>query len=269
MKKQIIKFFRRNIFITTFLLSVIIVVVKLFIPQNLQFIDPISIYWSILSAWIFIYWAILTPTISEYKESEKVLLDLQNSLQNVRDDSIYFKWLREGYNLKEFLLTLSNLTRDFYESIVDHKWEEFWHYFRQLHNINLEWEKLGITANHMIRMKSELSIIKKWMLRSLEIKHRDVLPNMLHKLKNFLTILVIFTLLFMNIWDSQDLFSVLQESIMLFLLSFLYIYLSFIISSFDNPFDKRTFTWYIDLTFLKDFSDSIAIPLSSNQEIWK
>lgn len=39
---------------------------------------------------------------------------------------------------------------------------------------------------------------------------------------------------------------------MLFLISFLYIYLGFVINGFDNPFDKRRFTGYIDISFLKE-----------------
>lgn len=257
MKKQLIKFFRRRVFFTTVLLSVLIVWLKLLIPEDYQFIEPISIYGSILAAWIFIYWAILSPTISEYKESEKILLDLQNSLKNVKDDAIYFKGLRDWYDLETYFSVLSKLVSEFFWSIVDNKPETFLSYFDELHQVNLWGEKLWITANHIIRMKSELSTIKKWMLRSLEIKHRDVLPHILHTLKNFITIFVITTLVFMNISKWTDFITQGKESVMLFLVSFLYIYLSFILSSFDNPFDKRTFTGYIDLTYLKEFSEEL------------
>ena len=70
--------------------------------------------------------------------------------------------------------------------------------------------------------------------------------------------MVIVTLLFLNIWSEKlDLVGQIQESVMLFLISFLYIYLSFIINGFDNPFDKRRFDGFLDLSFLQDIAKDL------------
>jgi len=55
MKKKIKKFFAIEIFLTTFILALLIVVLKIYIPEQYQFIEPISIYGTILSSVIFIY----------------------------------------------------------------------------------------------------------------------------------------------------------------------------------------------------------------------
>ncbi len=252
--KKVRKFFIKSIFWTTLIISSIITIIKLLIPHNYQFIEPISIYWSILSAVIFIYWFILAPSIWEYKESEKLINEIKTSLLNIRDDVIYFKMLKDNYDLEKYNFILSKIILDFYYKIVDSKDNYDENDFLELNKINLEWEKSWITANHIIRMKQELSIIRKSFWRIIEIKEKDSLPFIIHQLKNFITFMVIITLLFLNIWDSKDIVAQIQESVMLFLISFLYIYLSFIISYFDNPFDKRKFTWFIDLSFLLDFT---------------
>ena len=85
------------------------------------------------------------------------------------------------------------------------------------------------------------------------------MPKLIHHLKNFITFMVIVTLLFLNISTAGlDIIGQIEESIMLFLISFLYIYLSFIINGFDNPFDKRRFNGFLDLTFLVDIAKELA-----------
>ena len=152
------------------------------------------------------------------------------------------------------------MLNNFFNYIADDEKSDFLNSFEKLNDINLAWEKSWITANHIIRMKQELSILKKSFIRISQIKEKDALPVIIHKLKNFITAIVIMILLLLNISSGKmDLVWKIQEGIMLFLFSFLYIYLSFIITSFDNPFDKRKFSWYLDLSFIKDFANDLEI----------
>lgn len=258
MKKKIKKFFAIEIFLTTLFLSLLIVLLKFYIPEQYQFIEPVSIYWTILSSVIFIYWFILSPSIAEYKESEKLLIEIKWTLWNIKDDAKYLKWLKNEYDLDLFNKEYSYILNNFFNYIADDEKSDFLNSFEKLNDINLDWEKAWITANHIIRMKQELSILKKSFIRISQIKEKDALPVIIHKLKNFITAIVIMILLLLNISSGEiDLVWKIQEGIMLFLFSFLYIYLSFIINSFDNPFDKRKFSWYLDLSFIKDFASTL------------
>lgn len=59
MKKQVKRGFRRvfvrGAFLSSVLLSLTLVIIKLYIPEEYEFIEPISLYGSILSSVIFIY----------------------------------------------------------------------------------------------------------------------------------------------------------------------------------------------------------------------
>lgn len=253
--KKIKKIFIRSIFISSFLLSIALVLIKLVIPVQYQVLEAVSIYWSILSSVIFLYWFILSPAISEYKESEKLLTEIKNSLTNVKDDIEYFKLLKPEFKTDKFNNILNSNIDSFYNYITDDKsWYDI-DQFTELNKIAVEWEKLWITANHIIRLKQELSIVKKSFLRIWEIKEKFSLPKIIHQLKDFITFMVIITLLFLNIGKEWlDTIWQIQESVMLFLISFLYIYLSFIINDLENPFDKGRFVGYLDLWFLKEFT---------------
>lgn len=258
-KKKFRKIFIKWVFLSAFLISSLLVVLKLlYIPEKYQFIEPISIYSSLLASVIFIYWFILSPLISEYKESERILVDIKNSLINIKDDVKYFKILKNDFDEKWFNKNMSQITTNFYNFIADDKDFENDELFNDLIFIISNWEKLWITANHIIRLKQEISIVKKWFSRILDIKSKNALPWIVYTLKNFITFFAISILLFLNIWTwSTDPFVIIEESVMLFLISFLYIYLSFIINWFDNPFDKRRFTWFLDISFFKDYSKNI------------
>jgi hypothetical protein len=105
-------------------------------------------------------------------------------------------------------------------------------------------EKLGIPANHIIRVKQEIGVMRKIIGRLLQIKDTDSLPKVVHNLKNFITLFIITTLLFLNIGNNgiDTIFSEIKEGIVIFILSFVYSYLSLIITSLENPFDKRNFS---------------------------
>lgn len=254
-KKKFRKIFVKWVFLSAFLISSILVLLKLYIPEEYQFIEPISIYGSLLSSVIFIYWFILAPLISEYKESERILVDMKNSIQNIKDDVKYFKILKNDFDEKWFWENFWKILMNFYDFIADNKTYNNEELFHNMIMIVSNWEKLWITANHIIRLKQEISILKKWFLRISDIKDKSALPGIVYSLKNFITFIAIVILLFLNIWTgSTDVFVIIEESVMLFLISFLYIYLSFIINGFDNPFDKRRFSWFLDIWFLKEFS---------------
>ncbi len=250
--KKTKKFFIKSTLITTFLLSSLLVAIKFKIPNEYEFIDPISLYGTLLSTVVFVYWFMISPAVAEYKESEKLVVDVKNSLWNIEEDLKYLHWLKTEFNVGEARNILTKIKQNFYYNIADNEEREITKHIEDFNEILLLWEKAWITANHIIRTKNDMGIIQKSYLRIHQIKELDSLPKIVHNLKNFMTIFVISILLFMNFWDGKwDFVYQVQESLMLFLISFLYIYLTFVINWLENPFDKRKFTGYIDLSFLK------------------
>jgi hypothetical protein len=233
-----------------------LVFIKWIIPQEYQIIEPISLYGSILASVIFVYGFILGPAISEYKESERLLNDIRVSLNSIALDARYFFELTSKFELSLFCNEAKILIHEFYDTIADHKHANWKSRFEPLNSLLISGEKGGITANHIIRMKQEIGIVKKAMYRIHEIYKKDSLPNILHILKNCITGMVLIMLLFFDIWhESAFWISQIQESIILFLLSFLYIYLFFVVRVFENPFDKRRFSGYIEMADILEIQD--------------
>lgn len=254
------KFFHRSVFTSAFLFAVGLLAIKvILIPSWLEFIDPISIYTSLLSSVIFIYGFILAPVMQEYKESERLKIDLKNAMQNIYSEILYMQALKPEFSAKIFLHEFFTRLEEIFYYIADGEDKKNTHEYVEIMNAELlKAEKAGIPANHIIKLKQEISSFNKISYRMIEIKDHDAIPHIIHQLKNFITAFVLGTLLFLNVGsEGHDIFTQTKEGIVVFFVSFLYLYLSLIISNLENPFDKRHFSGYINMSFLKEFSEKV------------
>lgn len=259
--KNFLKLIRKNIFITCFLFASAILLIKIYIiPDSFEFIEPISIYTALLSSVIFIYGFMIAPAVSEYKESERLRTELKWTIENILSDVEYFIGLKPQIETKIFYNTFKEILKQIFNRIADGKKEKnINELINTTNDFLLDAESKWIPANHIIKLKQELSTLRKTISRLFFIKDNDSLPKVVHNLKNFITIFIITTLMFLNIWnESIDTVLVeIKEGIVIFILSFIYMYLSFIINSLENPFDKRNFDNYIDISFLKEYQESL------------
>ncbi len=255
------KFFRKQVFFTCFLISIAILWVKLYVvPDELEFIEPISIYTALLSSVIFIYGFIIAPAVSEYKESERIRVELKSTIENILLDIDYFTRVEPSLNPKWFKLIIANILEYvFYRVADDTRGKSISTLLQDTNDFLSTAEKQGIPANHIIKVKQELWGLRRIIGRLLQIKDTDSLPKVIHNLKNFITIFIITTLLFLNIGNQgvETLFWEIKEGIVIFILSFVYSYLSLIITSLENPFDKRNFSGYVDMSYLKKYAETI------------
>lgn len=103
MIQKLYKFFRKEVFFTCFLIASAILCVKLYIvPDSWEFIEPISIYTALLSSVIFIYGFMIAPAVAEYKESEKIRVELKSTIENILLDAEHFQKLQTGLSIEKF-----------------------------------------------------------------------------------------------------------------------------------------------------------------------
>lgn len=263
MLSNIIKFFRKQVFVSAFLVAGTLLAIKLVvIPDSLEFIEPISIYTALLSSVIFIYGFMIAPAVAEYKESERLRVELKSTIENIMLDVDYFTLLKQELNPTIFRKNFGNLLSYVFGRIADDtRGKSLNELMKGTNDYLYEAEAGGIPANHIIKLKQEFSTLRKIIGRILQIRDHESLPMVVHNLRIFITIFIIATLMFLNIGNtSQDtLVWEIKEWIVIFILSFIYTYLSFIISSLENPFDKRNFSGYIDMSFLKKYAKEVEM----------
>lgn len=120
MIQKLYKFFRKEIFISCFFIASSILCVKLFIiPDTWEFIEPISIYTALLSSVIFIYGFMIAPAVGEYKESERIKIELKSTIENILLDVEHFTKLNNKLSSEKFRNDIAEILLYVFYRIAD------------------------------------------------------------------------------------------------------------------------------------------------------
>ena len=189
-----------------------------------------ALFTSLIAATTFLIGFLITGVVSDYKESEKIPGDLASSLEAIYDEAYITHKSKKAKVTGEFL--------EFYEGFV--KSVIHWFYKKEktkvlmdkLHNMNdyfLQFE--GLTqANFIARMKQEQNGIRKMVTRVHTIRETNFVASA-YAILEALGIFVISGLLLLKLEPFYE------SSFFALLVSFLVLYMIFLIRDLDNPFD--------------------------------
>lgn len=160
---KIQKFFRKEVFFTCLLAASTILAIKLFIiPDTWEFIEPISIYTALLSSVIFIYGFMIAPAVSEYKESERIRVELKSVVENILLDAEHFEKLTESLSIEKFRRQIADILLYVFHRVADDtRGKSINTLIHETLDFLVEAEKQGITPNHIIKLKQELSSMRR------------------------------------------------------------------------------------------------------------
>lgn len=146
----------------------------------------------------------IAPAVAEYKESERIRVELKSVIQNILSDIDYFSKLKTDVRTNVFLVPFANILRNVFDHVADDREIPPLHEsILELNTFLLQAEQNGIPANHIIKVKQEIGNFRRLVARLIQIKENDSLPKVVHNLKNFITFFIITTLLFLNIGNTS------------------------------------------------------------------
>ena len=194
-----------------------------------EFLTLNSLFTAIISANIFLIGFLISGTLVDYKESEKLPGDLSASLEAMADEGLIIFKNKKSQEAKNFLLKLSQ----FNASIIN------WLYKKEKTDVLME-KLLSFNedflafesqtqANFIVRLKQEQNIIRKMIKRIHTIRETSFLGTG-YAIAEIITSILIFGLIFIK----MDPF---YESIFFVsFVSFILIYMIYFIKDLDNPF---------------------------------
>ncbi len=212
------------------ILMVIFVLKLLFHNFKLEYISLNALFTSLIAATTFLLGFLITGVISDYKESEKIPGDMAAGLEALYDE-IYILDKNKGNEATKRFIIFHN---DFLKSIVDwfyrkektrsilaklHKMDD---YFAEIENI--------IQPNFLTRMKNEQASIRRMVVRVDNIRDLSFVQSA-YAIVEALAFFVIFGLLILTV---EPFYEALFFTL---LVSFLMVYMIFLIKDLDNPFD--------------------------------
>lgn len=214
----------------------LIIGAKLLIEQfNLEFIQLSPLFTSVIAGGIFIVSIILSGVVSDYKESERLPAEIASSIENIYEDGLYVRKLKNKFNLDTLRKTLHQLTQDIKKDLAQPDSRLALKMVSELSNSFLAMEKLGIPANYIVRLKQEQSLIRKSLLRIYHIQRIKFLPSA-YILAETIVFLIIGLLIFTRIEPFFD------GMIMVAFISYLFIFLIKLLRTVDQPFRVDEYT---------------------------
>ena len=212
------------------ILIAILILKLLFHNYNLEIVTLNALFTSLIAATTFLIGFLISGVISDYKESEKIPGEMAVSLEVIYDEAYILDKNKGNKLTKEFIVYY----KDFLKSLNEwfYRKERTKNMIEKLHNMNdyfSEFESL-MQAGFLVRMKNEQNNLRRMIIRVDNIRDLSFVQSA-YAIVETLAFFVVFGLLIIKV----DPF---YESVFFTLVvSFLVIYMIFLIRDLDNPFD--------------------------------
>ena len=214
-----------------------------------EFLTLNSLFTAIISANIFLIGFLISGTLVDYKESEKLPSDLSSSLETMADEAMIIYQNKKSPEAMKFLLKLSHFNKSlvawFYKR---ERTDEIMDKLRSFNDDFLAFES-ETQANFIVRLKQEQNLTRKTIKRIDTIRDTSFLGTG-YVIAEIMTLLLVFSLIFIK----MDPFY--EGTVFVFIVSFILIYMTYFIKDLDNPFGYYEDNSMDDEVSLKPILDS-------------
>jgi len=216
------------------IIPVIILVAALkFLSHQLGFeiMELNALFTSLVAGTIFLIGFLISGVLSDYKESEKIPSELTSSMKTLLDDTYT---VYKGKN-SETALQFIEFQKSFLNSLMDwfFKKEKTKSILRKISSMNdffIEFDREGVQANYIIKMKNEQNNLRKMILRIDTIRDTDFVGSA-YAILEAMGFLVAVGLIIIKI---EPFYASLFLTL---IVTFLIFYMFILIQDLDNPFD--------------------------------
>lgn len=229
---------------------ILIVLAKYFSNSfNYEFLELNSLFTAAISANIFLIGFLISGTLTDFKESERLPGEISSSIQSLFDEAYITyknKDSEEAKNFMKELVILNGLILEWFHKKV--RTEEIYKEIFVLNERLLEFEKVT-QANFIVRMKNEQSNLRKVIARIDSIRDTSFLSTG-YAVCEIITTLLIFGMIFLKI-DSF-----IESMFFVPLISFIMLYMLNFVKSLDNPFSYYEEGGLVEDVSLKPLKDT-------------
>ena len=177
--------------------SVTVAVKYLLHVNGLEPIEQTSLHNSMVSAGIFVMGFVLSATIVDYKESERIPADFASTIESMYDDAKEIKRAYPKFNLETFRMNLIDVLTAFREGTrVNRKGAR--KEIAQLNRSFGDMERAGVPPNFITKLKQQQAQLLRSMFRVNYIQKIRFIPSAFFLVRS-IVIIVIGALLLTNI----------------------------------------------------------------------
>lgn len=185
----------RIFFISLGVASLLVLVKFLLHSQGWEPIAQSSLQNSVVSGAFFVIGFILSATIADYKESERIPSEFSSILENMYEDARATHSTYPKFNLETFRKQLIVVGKSF-RGDVRTKSHKARHEVHALNKTFIEMEKAGVPANFIVKLKQQQAQLGRSLFRVNYIQNIKLIPSatiLSRSIVLFITIMLLFT----------------------------------------------------------------------------
>lgn len=215
-----------------FLLSLLKVTVHWF---GFEFLTLNTLLTSGIAGAIFIIGFLLSSVLTDYKEAERIPTEIRVALEAIYGDASSFAATNDKIDLQSCRVTIENILQLLRKGL-DHtnghsNLRPVLTAVDRLTGTFAEFEKLGIPANHIVRLRNTQDTLRRSVLRIYHIQRLQFVPS-IHVLVQTLVASIILLLLFLKTEGSPE------SALMFGFICYLFVYALYLIQLLERPFLK-------------------------------
>ncbi len=190
-----------------------------------------SLFTSLVAGTIFLIGFLIAGVLSDYKESEKIPSELSASIKALFDDTHTIYKIKNADSALQFI----EYQKSFITSLMDwfykkERTQEILNKISMMNDYFVDFDKEGVQANYIIKLKNEQNSIRKIVLRIDTIRDTEFVSSA-YAIVEAMGFVIAFGLIVIEI---EPFYAALFFTL---LVTFLISYMFLLIKDLDNPFD--------------------------------
>lgn len=196
-----------------------------------EVIEQSSLHNSVISSVIFVIGFLLSATIADYKESEKIPSEFSSIIENMYEDAKAVHATYPKFNLETFRQNLFDILAAFREGTRENR-HGARQEIRELNETFIEMEAAGVPANFIVKLKQQQAQLMRSLFRINYIQKIRFIPSAFILARSLVVIIVVLLLL----TNVDPYYSGL---ILTGIISFIMIYMNILIQTVSVPFHDK------------------------------
>ncbi len=185
-----------RILITTTIIAFVLIVVKYILhAYEIEIIVLGSLHGSVISGVVFVIGFLLSATIADYKEAERIPAEIASSLENMNEDAISIKTSYPKFNLKEYQEQLEVTAKAFVGDLRNSNSHKARTQLRLITVMHGKMEAAGVPANFIVKLKQQQAVLTRHLFRVNYIQRITFIPSATILVRSIVTIAVVLLLL--------------------------------------------------------------------------
>jgi hypothetical protein len=172
------KFSTYRILITTLFITTALIIFKFILHWlHLEAIVLGSLHSSVISGVIFVIGFLLSSTIADYKEAERIPAEAASTIEDIYEDALSIHRNYPKFNVNGYRLQLLKIANTFMADLRSSRSNKAKAQIYNLSTLNADLEKAGVPANFIVKLKQQQTLLTRHLYRINYIQHITFIPS--------------------------------------------------------------------------------------------